>query len=234
MASPSGWGGRLFHTRAVAWGYSALTEHALWAENNRSLLSYVPASPRPLRILELGAGHGVGTVALAEALGTRGHIEGLDFSATMIARARRRQRASGLTNLSFRQADATDLSDLSTGCIDHVLAQSFLYLVPDVQAVLRETRRVLKPGGRMICMEPRQEASVWAVAQAATANRMQLVERPASALRLGAAMAAWRAMSRVEGRRTEAELRALFFAAGFSKVEFSPTLAGLGHHVVAE
>lgn len=224
--------GRLFGSKLVAGVYDWLTDHTLWQEQNLKLLEHLEldeiAEPK---LLDLGAGTGVGTLALARALEGRGEVIGLDFAAPMVALANQQAQAP---NLRFTQGDATDLTDFASNSLDAVVANSFLYLVPDALGALREARRVLRPGGRLVFMEPKEEASLFSAAKDAVKNSGELLKRPYAASRLVAAMLAWRTMSGLEGRRTEEQLRTLFSRAGFERVRFEPTLSGLGHYVIAE
>ncbi len=227
--------GRLFGSKAIAGVYHWLTNHSLWAEQNLGLLDHLGANPpKGPKILDLGAGTGIGTRALARAFEGRGEVVGLDFAAPMVKLATQAAEADNLGNMRFMQGDATNLSSFEDNSLDYVVANSFLYLVPDAPGALKEARRVLKPGGRLVFMEPREEGSVRKAAQVAVENASTSLERPYSSLRLLAAMAAWRVMSGLEGRRTEPQLRTLFAEAGFDSVRFEPTLGGLGHHVIAD
>ncbi len=229
----SGLGGRLFKSRLVAGIYAGLVDHQIWADQYLDLIEHFRGtSPARLQILDLGVGTGIGTVALGRRLGEGAHIVGLDFSASMIKRAQVLGR--GTTNVEFVHGDATDLNDVDTDSMDYVVAHSFLYLIPDAQGALREARRVLKPNGRLIFMEPRQEASLRQALKAGLRSLKPALSRPLDALRMAAAMVGWRMMSRFEGRRAEAELTQLFRESGFEDLRFEPTLGGLGHHLIAE
>src|SRR5690348_10953709 len=56
--------------------------------------------------IEVGCGTGAFTVPLAEAVGDRGAVLGIDISEPMLAGARRRIAQSGLRNIELLQADA--------------------------------------------------------------------------------------------------------------------------------
>ena len=58
------------------------------------------------RVLDVGCGCGGSTFELAELVGTRGHVLGVDISAPMLALARDRAIAAGLAQVAFEQADA--------------------------------------------------------------------------------------------------------------------------------
>jgi ubiquinone/menaquinone biosynthesis C-methylase UbiE len=228
-----GIGGRLFKTRWVAQIYAGLVDHHFWSDRYLDLIEHFrDPSTGGLQILDLGVGTGLGTLALAEALGDRAQVLGVDFSEVMVARAQALGR--GVSNVDFVHGDATDLHGIATDSMDYVVAHSFLYLIPDAQGALREARRVLKPSGRLIFMEPREEASLRQAFMASAGAMDQARAHPIEAIRLVAAMAGWRAMSRIEGRRAEPELTELFESSGFAALRFQPTLGGLGLHLIAE
>jgi ubiquinone/menaquinone biosynthesis C-methylase UbiE len=100
------------------------------------------------RILDLGCGTGIVARVLRERLGGAATIVGIDASAAMIEKAR-----SIAPDLDFRQANAMALP-FPDASFELVLSQQMLQFVPDRLATLREMRRVLSPGGRLI-------ASTW-------------------------------------------------------------------------
>ncbi|MCK6067226.1 MULTISPECIES: demethylmenaquinone methyltransferase [Microbacterium] len=105
-------------------------------------------APRPgQRILDLAAGTGASSVSLAR---SGAEVIAADFSPGMIAEGRRRH--GGIPNLSFVQADATDLP-FGDAEFDAVTMSFGLRNVHDPRAALRELRRVTKPGGRIVICE---------------------------------------------------------------------------------
>lgn len=228
--TPSSRVGDLFKSSLITKVYSLLTEHSLWAEQNLGLLEHFgEAVPNDPQILDLGSGTGIGTRAIARSLAGRGHVHGLDFSSEMVAIA---TEGESLPNLSFSQGDATQMN-VPDDSMDFVVANSFLYLVPQRLAVLKEVLRVLRPKGRVVFMEPREEGSLPLASLHALGHLMPMASRPIAAMRMGAAMLAWRTMSGIEGRPSLGELRDLFQEAGFPQVAFIPALGGIGHFVVA-
>lgn len=107
---------------------------------------------RPLgpsdRILDLGCGTGIVARILRERLGGGARITGLDVNAQMIAKAK-----AIAPDIEWREGNATALP-FADGSFEVVLAQQVLQFVPDRAAALREIKRVLVPGGRLI-------ASTW-------------------------------------------------------------------------
>lgn len=99
-------------------------------------------------VLELGAGTGESGFEAAALLGDDGLLISADFSPDMVEVARRGGAELGLSNVDYRVIDAEGI-ELDTGSVDGVLCQSTYMLVADPSAALAETRRVLRPGGRL-------------------------------------------------------------------------------------
>jgi SAM-dependent methyltransferase len=99
-------------------------------------------------VLELAAGPGGTGFAAAEILGEQGRLISSDFSSEMVEVARRRAAELGLANVEHRVIDAEQIA-LETDSVDGVLCRFGFMLVPDPQAALAETRRVLRQGGRL-------------------------------------------------------------------------------------
>ena len=96
------------------------------------------------RVLDLGCGTGIIARKLHQRLGGGGRITGADASADMIAMAR-----SLAPDLTWRQGNATELP-FADASFELVLCQQMLQFVPDPVVALREVRRVLVPGGRLV------------------------------------------------------------------------------------
>lgn len=214
--------------------YERLTDHELWRTQNLALMAHFP--DRPLRrVLDLGCGTGVGTLAVARALPSTTQVIGMDLTPQMIKRAQAHQQAEqrGAEQVRFMVGDAARTGFLN-GSVDVVMGNSFLYLLPDPATVLGEIHRILRPGGRLVLMEPHADGSLFGAARAGLEALPSWKGSWSSAAWLASAMIAWRTASGLAGRRTiEAQLEMLR-AAGFSKVEAHPTLGGLGVHLVAE
>jgi ubiquinone/menaquinone biosynthesis C-methylase UbiE len=113
-------------------------------------------------ILELAAGVGDTGIAAARRLGPAGKLISTDFSQQMVDAARRRAEELGATNVEFRTMDAERM-DLPDDSVDGVVCRWGYMLMADPAAALRETRRVLRPGGRLafsVWGDP--EANPWA------------------------------------------------------------------------
>jgi SAM-dependent methyltransferase len=106
-------------------------------------------APRPGDIvLELSAGPGDTGFAAATVVGEQGRLISTDFSPDMVEVARHRGAELGLKNVDYRVMDAERI-ELAADSVDGVLCQSGYMLMADPAAALSETRRVLRPGGRL-------------------------------------------------------------------------------------
>lgn len=103
-------------------------------------------------ILDVGCGFGLETVELARRAGSSGTAYGIDRSEQFIAEARRRAHDQGLS-IDYRAGTAARLP-YADGSFDHVRAERVLIYFDDVEAVLAEMRRVLRPKGVMALIEP--------------------------------------------------------------------------------
>jgi SAM-dependent methyltransferase len=99
-------------------------------------------------LLELAAGPGITGFLAAEVVQPGGRLICSDFAGPMLEVARQRAARLGLDNVEFRVIDAESI-DLETASVDGVLCGWGYMLMADPAAALRETRRVLRPGGRV-------------------------------------------------------------------------------------
>lgn len=104
------------------------------------------------RLLEIGVGTGYYSFDLAEWIGPEGTLELFDLQREFLDHVMRAAEERGLRNLVPTQGDATDLP-YEDASIDAVILTAVLGEIPDSTAALREIRRVLKPGGRLIVGE---------------------------------------------------------------------------------
>ena len=101
------------------------------------------------RILDVGFGGGVG-MRLALARIGEGQLTGVDMSADVVARARRRFSSEiGQGRLTVLEGLVERLP-LPAGSFDGAYTVNTIYFWPDVPAGLAELWRILAPGGRLV------------------------------------------------------------------------------------
>ncbi len=100
-----------------------------------------------LNILDLGCGDG--TTAIPEAkLGAK--VLGVDIARNLVDAGNKRAKAEGLTNCSFQEGDATDLSELKDHTFDLVVSIFGAMFAPRPLDVAKEMVRVTCKGGRIV------------------------------------------------------------------------------------
>jgi SAM-dependent methyltransferase len=98
-----------------------------------------------MRLIDVGCGPGTITVGLAQVVAP-GEVLGVDFAPEMIEQARSLAKEKRISNVRFEVARAEDLPVADESC-DAAFEHTLLEHVANPLRVLREMRRVLKPGG---------------------------------------------------------------------------------------
>jgi phosphatidylethanolamine/phosphatidyl-N-methylethanolamine N-methyltransferase len=99
------------------------------------------------RVLEVGVGTGINTSLYPR----KCHVTGIDLSSSMLEKARERVAREGLRNVRLIEMDAARLT-FSDNYFDIVYAPYLVSVVPDPVQVVREMRRVCRPGGKIIIL----------------------------------------------------------------------------------
>ena len=99
-------------------------------------------------VLDLGSGGGIDVILSAKRVGPTGTAFGLDMTDEMLALAQRNAAEAGVTNVHFLKG-AIEQIPLPASSVDVVISNCVINLSVDKAAVLAETARVLKPGGRV-------------------------------------------------------------------------------------
>lgn len=97
-------------------------------------------------VVDLGSGAGNDCFVARHETGETGKVIGIDFTPTMIEKARMNAEARGFNNIEFREGDIEHMP-VSSDTADVVVSNCVLNLVPNKDGVFKEIFRVLKPGG---------------------------------------------------------------------------------------
>jgi arsenite methyltransferase len=151
-------------------------------------------------VLDLGSGGGIDVLLSAKRVGPSGKAYGLDMTDEMLALANENKKKSGIENVEFLRGEIEHIP-LPDNSVDVVISNCVINLSADKDRVLRETFRVLKPGGR------------FAVSDVVTRGEIQPEIRKSVLLWVGC----------IAGALDENEYRAKLASAGFEKVEVEPT-----------
>jgi len=109
-------------------------------------------------VLDVGCGIGLQAQSMAKLVGAEGKVAGTDLSNTMIEIARSRTASSNLPLVFFTaDAAAQPFPDQSFDC---VRTERMLMYIQDIQKVLKEFKRLLKPGGKIVIFDFDWDATV--------------------------------------------------------------------------
>jgi arsenite methyltransferase len=97
-------------------------------------------------VLDLGSGAGNDCFVARAIVGETGHVTGIDFTETMLEKARKNNDKLGYTNVQFVQGDIEEMS-LPSNTFDVIVSNCVLNLVPDKNKAFAQMLRVLKPNG---------------------------------------------------------------------------------------
>ena len=151
-------------------------------------------------VLDLGSGGGIDVLLSARRVGPKGKAYGLDMTDEMLALARENQRKAGVENVEVLKGEIENIP-LPDNCVDVVISNCVINLSADKDRVLRETFRVLKPGGR------------FAVSDVVTRGEVPAKVRENMLLWVGC----------IAGALQESEYAAKLGAAGFTAIDIEPT-----------
>ena len=129
-------------------------------------------------VLELAAGRGDTGFLAAELLHPGGRLICTDGAEAMVEVARRRGQALGARGVEYRMMELEWL-DEKAASIDGILCRFGYMLAIDPEAALREARRVLRPGGRLvIAVWAPQEHNPWLTVVAEESRRLGFLDTP--------------------------------------------------------
>jgi SAM-dependent methyltransferase len=118
---------------------------------NRRLDALLNARPGE-RVLEVGPGTGLQALHVADRLGAAGRLDIVDVQQPMLDHVMHRAAARKIGSIVPTRADARELP-FDDGSFDAAYLVTVLGEIPDPAAAMREIRRVLKLGGRLVVGE---------------------------------------------------------------------------------
>jgi arsenite methyltransferase len=108
--------------------------------------------PEEKCVLDLGCGAGLDALIAAQRTGPKGKVIGVDFSETMLGRARLSLGEARMSNVVFCRGDAENLP-VQSHSIDVALVNGIFNLNPAREAIFRELARVVRAGGVVYAAE---------------------------------------------------------------------------------
>lgn len=133
-----------FDRVAASFGEQALPGRT-WEGLSRGLLQLAP----PVRYADLGIGDGLLTLMLAEVAKS---VTAVDISCEMLDQLANRAKRAGLSNIETVQGELDDLP-LEDSSFEVVVLSQALHHAEAPDRALREARRILVPGGRVIVLD---------------------------------------------------------------------------------
>lgn len=110
------------------------------------------------RVLDAGCGPGYDAIRMAALVGRTGTVTGIDLSERMIAIAEAKAKCTGLP-VSFQTGDVRKLP-FPDASFDKIRIERTLQILENPGQILDEMIRVLRPGGRLLSVEPDWETMV--------------------------------------------------------------------------
>lgn len=125
--------------------------HIAWRKDTMKRMNVTPGA----KALDLCCGTADWTISLANAVGPTGKVIGLDFSKNMLKIGQQKIEQLRLNQVELIHGNAMELP-FPDNSFDYVTIGFGLRNVPDYTQVLREMYRVVKPGGKVVCLETSQ------------------------------------------------------------------------------
>lgn len=124
-------------------------QHKIWRKDTMKKMNVSKGSSA----LDVCCGTADWTISLVDAVGPNGNVTGLDFSENMLSIGK--EKTKKYANVQLIHGNAMELP-FPDNHFDYVTIGFGLRNVPDYLQVLKEMKRVVKPGGMVVCLETSQ------------------------------------------------------------------------------
>ncbi len=122
------------------------SRHHLFETLTRRLCELI-APLEPARVLDVGCGTGISTLALHNILSYSPVIYAIDISESMLVQAR--ERCKGIPGVYFVRGDAERLADYFNEAFDGVFYTASIFLLPNFRQSIEQACRLIVPGGAL-------------------------------------------------------------------------------------
>ena len=133
--------------------YNSAADHfddaplAFWDRSGRHTVERLHLAPGA-SVLDVGCGTGASALPAAEAVGPGGHVLGVDLAERLLELAQAKATQRHLQNVEFRLGDMMALG-LPDQHFDAIISVFSIFFVPDMEGLVRELWRMVKPGGKL-------------------------------------------------------------------------------------
>jgi ubiquinone/menaquinone biosynthesis C-methylase UbiE len=109
-------------------------------------------------VFDMGCGPGYFSIDLAKMVGETGKVFAVDLQESMLIKVKKKAIRHGMSDrMEFHQCNASHIGLNQKA--DFILAYYMIHETPDPKAFLSELRNILKPGGRILVVEPKMHVS---------------------------------------------------------------------------
>ncbi|MDQ1238607.1 MAG: hypothetical protein QG577_792 [Thermodesulfobacteriota bacterium] len=132
-------------------GYLLVSPLRRLLENPEKLLS--PFVRQGMTVVDYGCAMGFFTLPMARMVGSNGKVIAVDIQEKMLIRLRQRAERTGLLD-RIQPARPEDVGKLKDGVVDFGAAIHVVHELSEPKTFFLDMRRVLKPGGKLLVVEP--------------------------------------------------------------------------------
>jgi ubiquinone/menaquinone biosynthesis C-methylase UbiE len=112
-----------------------------------------------MRVADFGAGSGFLTKILSRRVGHTGHVYAIEIQKELVKKLeseiKDNKKEQGQSNVSVIWGDIEKIggSKIADHALDAVIISNVMFQTEDMLGVIDETKRILKPGGQVLCID---------------------------------------------------------------------------------